>query len=289
MANTKKTGLGRGFASLIPQDVSTAALIDSGEKIQEIALGKIAPNKDQPRTHFDETLLAELAASIEVHGVVQPIVVTQRGGNYEIIAGERRWRASQLAGKKTIPTIVRSTKELEQLEIALIENVQRVDLSPLEQAYSIHRLREQFNVTIESIAKRLGKAPSTVNNIVRLLQLPRDAQEALRENKISEGHARQILALKDLPEQQQKLLEHIIANSWSVRQAERYVTSLKEQPHATAKAVVRSKLQNAETKRLGKRLGHQVFVRRSAKGGRLEIAFSSDDELQKLVENLRVE
>lgn len=288
MANAKKTGLGRGFASLIPQDVSTATLIETSEKIQEVALDKISPNKDQPRTNFDEAALAELAASIAEHGVVQPIVVTQRGGQYEIVAGERRWRASRIAGKKTIPTIVRSTKELEQLEIALIENVQRVDLSPLEQAHSIHRLREQFNVTIEAIAKRLGKAPSTVNNIVRLLQLPIEAQDALRGGKISEGHARQILALKDFPEQQQKLLQFIVQQGWSVRQAERYVSSLKEQPRSGAKALARSKLQNADTKRLGQRLGHEVYVRRTAKGGRLEIAFTSDEELAQLIENLKV-
>lgn len=285
----KSTGLGRGFASLIPQDVSATALIEPGEKIQEIPLGKIAPNKNQPRTHFDESLLAELAESIKIHGVVQPIVVTQRDGTYEIVAGERRWRASKLAGKATVPTIVRSTQQLEQLEIALIENVQRVDLSPLEQAYSVQRLREQFNVSLESIAQRLGKAQSTVHNIVRLLQLPDEAKKALREHVITEGHARQILALKDDPAQQDKLLELILANGWSVRQTERYVVSLKEQPALAEKAAARTRTQTPETERLGQRLGREVFVRHTAKGGRLEIAFGDDDELQTLIDSLSLQ
>lgn len=287
----KNTGLGRGFASLMPQDVSTAALIEPGEKVQELALDKITPNKDQPRTHFDEIALAELAASIKIHGVVQPIVVTPRGNTYEIVAGERRWRASKLAGKQTIPAIIRSTELLEQLEIALIENVQRVDLSPLEQAYSVQRLREQFNVTIESIAQRLGKKPSTVSNIVRLLGLPDEAKQLLRDQKISEGHARQILALKDSPEQQQKLLQLIVANGWSVRQTERYVVSLKQQPaeaESSEKAAKKAALTNEDTARLSERLGREVQIRRSARGGRLEIAFTTDDELQSLIDGLRL-
>jgi ParB family transcriptional regulator, chromosome partitioning protein len=196
--SAKSTGLGKGFAALMPQDFDSSILIDENEKVLKLDVGALKPNADQPRQHFDEEALKQLAASIKQHGIVQPLVVTPAGANnYVIIAGERRWRAAQIAGVAKVPALVRSAKELEQLEIALIENVQRVDLSPLEQARSIERLHQQFNQTYEAIAKRLGKAPSTINNIVRLLQLPEAAQEALREEKISEGHARAILALKD--------------------------------------------------------------------------------------------
>ncbi len=169
-------GLGKGFDSLLPQNFDSSLLLTDDDRIQKVAVGRINPNKNQPRTHFDEEALAQLASSIKNYGVLQPLVVTPlsgaKQGEYEIIAGERRWRASRLAGLEIIPVIVRSTRELERLEIALVENVQRVDLSPLDQAVSIERLHQQFNMTYDRIAERLGKASSTINNMVRLLQLP---------------------------------------------------------------------------------------------------------------------
>ena len=163
-----KSGLGRGFDSLIPQNFDNSILLDEGERIQKLALSAISPNKDQPRQQFDESSLKELAESIKNHGILQPLVVTETSkGAYRIVAGERRWRAAGLAKLSSVPAIVRSMKELEELEIALVENVQRVDLSPLEQAVSIEHLHQQFNLGYEAIAKRLGKAVSTVNNTVR--------------------------------------------------------------------------------------------------------------------------
>ncbi len=174
MPDVKNRRLGRGFDALLPRNFDSSLLLDDADKIQKIDVTKIQPNKQQPRTHFDEEALSQLADSIKQYGVLQPLVVTSLSkGSYGIIAGERRWRAAQLAGLAKVPVIVRSSKELEQLEIALVENVQRVDLSPLEQAVSIERLHQQFSMSYEGIAKRLGKAPSTINNIVRLLQLPR--------------------------------------------------------------------------------------------------------------------
>lgn len=283
-----KKGLGRGFDVLIPQDVDTTILFDEHEKVQKLSVDSLIPNPDQPRTTFDEEALKQLAESIKQYGVLQPLIVTPHGkGKYAIVAGERRWRAAQIAGEKKVPAIVRTTKELERLEIALVENVQRVDLSPLEQALSIERLHQQFSMTYEAIAKRLGKASSTVNNIVRLLQLPKEAQKALTEGRIFEGHARAILSLKDNPEKQQELLNNILRYGWSVRQAEQFVVSYREGFKESKAARERMRTETPETKQLSKRLGGMpVHIRRMAKGGKLEIRFKSDEELEQIFSSL---
>lgn len=286
MASQKKHGLGSGLSSLIPQEIEKSLLNEVMEKVHKIDLSNIEPNKDQPRKHFDEDSLKELAESIKTYGVLQPIVVSpKKGGKYLLVAGERRLRASKIVGEKTIPAIVRTLKELESLEVAMIENVQRVDLSPIEQALSIERLHQQFSMTYETIAKKLGKALSTVNNIARLLQLPPDAIEALNTKIITEGHARAVLSLKDYPDHQTYLLKHCI-DGWSVRQAERYVTSIKSGISDSHEAKARVSLDTPETKALGKEIGAQVHIRRMAKGGRLEIVFKSDDHLKKIIERI---
>jgi len=286
--STGKKGLGRGFDVLIPQDVDTTILFDDHEKVQKLSVNSLIPNPDQPRTTFDEEALKQLAESIKQYGVLQPLIVTPHGkGTYAIVAGERRWRAAQLAGEKKVPAIVRTTKELERLEIALVENVQRVDLSPLEQALSIERLHQQFSMTYEAIAKRLGKASSTVNNIVRLLQLPKEAQKALTEGRIFEGHARAILSLKDNPDKQQELLNNILRYGWSVRQAEQFVVSFREGFKESKAARERMRTETPETKQLSRRLGGMpVHIRRMAKGGKLEIRFKSDEELERIFRSL---
>jgi ParB family chromosome partitioning protein len=287
VSTAKKSGLGRGFDALIPQDFDKSILLEDNERIQKIAVEELKANPNQPRQYFDKQALEQLAESIKNHGVVQPLVVTPiKDGGYAIIAGERRWRASQLAGLKKVPAVVRTMKELEQLEVAIVENVQRVDLSPLEQAVSVERLHQQFNMTYEAVAKRLGKATSTVNNIVRLLQLPEAARDALHEKKISEGHARAILALKDIPEKQIELLNNIIKQDWSVRQAERFVVSVKEGFKDTKETKKRMQTETTETKQLSKRIGAPVHIRRMAKGGKLEIAFKTDEELTKVLDLL---
>lgn len=285
MAQIPKRGLGRGFEALLPPDFDKAKLLASADdRVEQIDLGKLQANPYQPRRHFDETALAELAASIKHYGIVQPLVVLPaKNGVYTLIAGERRWRAAKLAGLKQVPALVRSAQQLEQLELALIENVQRVDLSPLEQAVSIERWHEQFSISYEAIADRLGKATSTVNNTVRLLQLPEPVRAALERQQITEGHARSILALKAQPEQQAKLLRAIIQNGWSVREAERYVLSVKAgaKDHRQARAHVAT--ETPATRRLSKRLGTPVHVRRTARGGVLEIGFGDDEELQRII------
>lgn len=286
---TTKTvhGLGRGFDSLIPQNFDTSILVAEDERVQKLPIDKILPRTDQPRQHFDEAALEELADSIRTHGVLLPLVVTAMdGGTYQIIAGERRWRAAKIAKLETLPAIVRTLKELEQLEIALIENVQRVDLAPLEQAVSIERLHQQFSLPYEAIAKRLGKAPSTIANVVRLLQLPPAAHEALVMGRISEGHARAILALKDYPEKQLALLTGIEKQGWSVRQAERYVTSVKEGVQSETAVRQRVETETPLTKSLSKRLDTPVHIRRTARGGKLEVTFKTDEELDRIVKLL---
>lgn len=274
-------GLGKGLDTLIPTNLDTSILHDS-EKIEKIPLAKIVTNPDQPRKYFDEEALQELARSIKRHGIVQPLVVIKSGNQYRIVAGERRFRAANKAGLNEVPAIVRSMKDLEELEIALIENVQRVDLSPLEQAISIQKLHDQFSLGYDAIAVRLGKATTTVHNIVRLLGLPDNAKEALSSGKITEGHARSILAVKE-PSKQKELLNQIIKDKWSVRQAEQYVMAIK-------KDVVRKKPLNEHmassnplTEKLASQLKTKISIKRTAKGGKLEVYFSNDQQLDNLV------
>lgn len=286
MGNLNKHGLGQNLTSLIPKEVNSSLIIEKTDKVHHIALELIEPNKEQPRRSFDEKSLNEMADSIKEHGVIQPIIVLPlKNDLHQIVAGERRWRASKLAGKKTIPAIIRSLKELESLEVAMLENVQRVDLSTVEQAMAIEKLHQQFNLTYEAIAKKLGKALSTVNNTARLLQLPKEVLDALNNKFISEGHARSILALKAFPEQQKYLLKCCI-NGWTVRQAERYVVGVRDGYTEHKKAKERVSIHSMDTKKLGKFLKTNVTIKRTAHGGRLEIAFKSDEELNRIIKQI---
>ncbi len=283
MPNNK--GLGKGFAALLPENFDTSLLASEDNRLLTVTLDKMQPNPEQPRKHFDKAGLDELALSIKEHGLLQPIVVTPEGDGYYIIAGERRWRAARLAGLDSVAVLVRSAKQLERLELALVENVQRIDLSPLEQAASIEYLHEQFSQGYDAIAKRLGKAATTVQNTVRLLQLPDEAKQALHSKQISEGHARAILALKDKAAQL-SLLKLITQNRWSVRQAERYVTAQKQGIKSSTSAQKRVATTTPQTDRLGKTLKTTVSVRRTAKGGRIEISFKNESELKRIVGRL---
>ncbi|MGH7196118.1 MAG: ParB/RepB/Spo0J family partition protein [Candidatus Saccharimonadales bacterium] len=285
----QRKALGRGFDTLLPQNFDNSVLMDASERVQSIALDLLEANAEQPRRQFDQAALEQLAESIKQHGILQPLIARPlAGGKYQIIAGERRWRAAKLAGKKTLPAIVRSAEQLQQLEIALVENMQRVDLSLLEQAASIARLSQQFSMSYDVIGRRLGKASSTVSNIARLLGLPEKARQALAANKISEGHGRQILALKGYIAKQQELLDLIIKNGWSVRQAERFVTAFKSAAPDTEAKILQTKIssQNPETRRLSQKFAAPVSIRRTAHGGKLEIGFTSDKDLDRLLEKL---
>ena len=282
-----KQSLGRGIDSLIPTDFDSAILEEDKNRVQPLLIEDIKPNPSQPRRSFSEPEIKELSISIKRHGVLQPIIVVKEaaGKGFQIVAGERRWRAAKAAGLKNIPAIVRSLDELERIELALIENIQRVDLSPLEQAMSVYKLQQQFNLGLEEIAKKLGKAPSTISNLTRLLQLPDDAREALREAKISEGHARAILSLKGIPDKQAELLRSILDNGWTVRQAEQFASAAKKGADAQA-AKGRTASETALTRQIGKSLGTKVQVKHTAKGGQLIIRFDSDDHLQQISQKL---
>ncbi|MHB1865127.1 MAG: ParB/RepB/Spo0J family partition protein [Candidatus Saccharimonadales bacterium] len=278
-----RRGLGKGFEALLPSDFDKNILLSPLDRIEKIPIDKLSPNPSQPRRQFDEKGITELSNSIKRYGVLQPLLVTPNKDKYIIIAGERRWRASKKAGLDYVPAVIHKRKELEQIEIALIENVQRVDLTALEQAISIEKLHQQFNFTYDDIAKRLGKASSTVTNIVRLLKLPESAKEALNNNQITEGHARQILALVGQPDKQEFLLNSIIKNNWNVRQAEQFVTSVKTGIKEEQKASARTQAETKETKELSKKLGTKVSLRRMAHGGKLEIEYRDDAELIRII------
>ncbi len=279
-----RQSLGKGIDSLIPKDLDRAILEEDQQRIQKLLIDEVSPNPDQPRREFDEESLAELAMSVKRHGVLQPIIVVRpkSQNSYKIVAGERRWRAAKLAGLQNIPAIVRSLAELEQIELSLVENIQRSDLSPLDQAMSLYKLQQQFNMSLEDIAKKLGKATSTISNLIRLLQLPEPTRKALSEGKISEGHARAVLALKHKPSLQEQLLNSILDNGWNVRQAEQFVKDMRkskisrqlDQPTPSQSQFARS---------MSQKLGFPVAVKRSVRGGKIVISFKSDSDLDRIL------
>ncbi len=273
--------------ALIPTDLDASILGEDQHRIQKILITDIVPNAAQPRRQFDKDELSGLALSIKEHGVLQPIIVVRSssGKGYQIVAGERRWRAAAQAGLSHMPAIIRSLEELEQIELAIIENIQRVDLSPLEQAMAVYKLQHQFSLTLEMIADKLGKAPSTVSNMARLLQLPEAARLALQESRISEGHARAVLALKGKSEKQQELLSCVLNNGWTVRQAEQFVVAAKKGA-SLDQAKGRTTSETQLTRDLAKKLRRVVQVRHTAKGGQLIIHFQNEADLEELAQKL---
>lgn len=292
MSTKTKHGLGRGFESLIPTQLLDETFDPTSEEDEKVSqlrpvkVDAIQPNPHQPRRHFDQTALDELAGSIKQHGVLQPIVVTQVGDGYELVAGERRWRASRMVGLTEIPAIVRTFSAQQKLGLALIENLQREDLNPLEVATAYLKLHQQFNMSYEEIGKHVGgKAVSTISNSLRLLTLPQPAKEALVAGYISEGHARQILAIKE-PEVQQELLDLIVRNEWSVRKAEQFVVGYREGAKNRQTAREKTKTESPATRALGQRIGAEVSIKNMAKGGRLVIQFKNEDDLNRITDLL---
>jgi ParB family transcriptional regulator, chromosome partitioning protein len=294
-----KRGLGRGFDSLIPTQIVedefdvTAKVGDdghrtSGDMVREVDPALVDPNPHQPRQHFDPEALEALAASIRVHGILQPLVVTKVGERYELIAGERRLRASKLAGLPGVPVIIRSFDEQQKLELALIENIQRAELNPLEVATAFRKLTDQFNMSLGDIGSRVGQARSTVSNTMRLLNLPIEAKRALVEDKITEGHARVILSILEL-EKQQEILDLMIKNQWTVREAEEYARGFRGKAGTKEKAAARIAATNQLTMDLGEILGTKVTQQTTAKGGKLIIEYYSEEELERIYKAIRRE
>jgi ParB family chromosome partitioning protein len=279
----QKMALGKGLGALIP-DLS--ALDDKERKalgIIEVELDKIIPNEYQPRKVFDEAKLQELAASIKEQGVIQPIIVHRAGSGFQLIAGERRWRASRLAGLKTIPALVKEATKREILEMALIENIQREDLNPLEAAEAYKRLQDEFKLTQDDLAKRVGKERSTVTNFLRLLGLPKEVKQELISGALSMGHAKALLSLERVREQIQAAAL-IVKKGLSVREAEALAHALKSPPKEK-KARLSHELKSVE-ERLRKALGTKVSIVSKAKGGRIVIEYYSAEELDRILEKI---
>ena len=276
------TGLGRGLSALIPQrPTAIAAPV-------EIPLSRIEPNPYQPRSTVDEAALADLAASIAEHGVLQPVLVTETIDGYRLVAGERRVRASRLAGLERIPAIVRQLAERDQLELALVENIQREDLDALEEARAYRQLIDDFAYTQDRLAQRMGKARSTIANSLRLLDLDPAVQAAIARGMITEGHGR---ALAGLPvERQARVLSIVIERELSVRQTEELVRRLRSDPQPAAAAGVPATPVDPELERveadLRQALGTKVSIARSRRGGRIVIEYYSDEELARLFDRL---
>jgi ParB family transcriptional regulator, chromosome partitioning protein len=274
---SKKQALGRGYGSLIPTGETP---VDEKTGLQMIPLAQIVPNPHQPRTVMDEQKLAELAASIKEHGLIQPLIVTQAESGYTLIAGERRWRASQLAGLKEVPVVVKEATPQAMLELAIIENIQRADLNPLEEAYAYQQLTDEFGLTHELVAQRVGKGRSTITNLIRLLELPENIQQAVSDGRISGAHGRALLPLPS-PEAQTSAMTQIISLSLSVRQTESLVKKLlaAEKPKPKTKKAVPAELAALQTE-FEQSLGTHVNIQKGPKGGKVVIHFYSDEELQ---------
>lgn len=277
----KRPALGRGLSALIPDAPVVQA---PSEKPLEIDTDLLRPNPFQPRAHMNEARLHELGQSIRANGVIQPIVVRRAGDRYEIIAGERRWRAAQLAGVLRVPVVVRNVPDEKLLETALIENIQREDLNPIEEAGAYRRLASEFKLTQEQIADAVGKDRSSVANFLRLLRLPEEIRAEIASGALSMGHARALLSIDDGAAQRRAARE-VIARGLSVRETEALVKRVMEPPKKPAAKAVDANTRAAE-ERLHFCLGTRARIVRRGKGGRVEIEFTSEDELQRIYEYL---
>lgn len=288
----KKRAMGRGLGAILSaESKAIQSATDAGAKdlvgnIVEIPIEDIYPNANQPRTHFDEKALQELAESIKVLGIIQPITVRKDGAKFEIISGERRYRASKMADLKEIPAYVRLVNDQELLEMALVENIQREDLDAIEVALTYQRLLEEIGLTQEALSQRVGKERSTITNSIRLLKLNPDVQQAIRNGDISAGHGRAILSLEN-PEDQQALFKQIVNNRLSVRQAEeaaKHFKSPKEISISKEPKTLPNNLRRAE-KTLADTLALKVEIKSSAKGdkGKIVLNFDNEEELEKIL------
>lgn len=281
----KKTGLGKGLDTLIPSkkvEEPVSTVVKSEEMID---INSIEPNKEQPRKLFNEDSLIELSESIKQHGIVQPLVVTKKDGYFKIIAGERRWRAAKLAGLKKVPVVVKDYSPQEIMEIALIENIQREDLNPVEEATAYQRLIQEYNLKQDEVAERVSKSRTAITNSLRLLKLDERVQNMLIEENISSGHARALLAIKDA-EMQYEMAMKIFDEKLSVRETEKLIKSMGKESNPKRK---REELKNDFVYRdLEEKLkiitGTKVTInRKSEQAGRIEIEYYTPEDLEKIV------
>lgn len=281
--------LGRGLDSLIPKRFSTKKIGEENYSIEEnkisansleLPIEEITANPYQPRNIFEEQGLEELASSIKEHGIIQPLIVSKVSEHsYQLIAGERRLRAAQKIGLKTVPAIVRQVNELKKIELSLIENIQRKDLGAIEKAKAYQRLMDEFNLTQEEVAKKLGKARATVANALRLLNLPMSVQKVLEEERISEAHAKILLSLES-SEAQEAMLRRILGVGLTVREAEQLVVSKRKKPRTVDYFV------KTQEEKLQEILGTKVIIKKRGKKGKIIIEFYSEEDLSNLIKKL---
>jgi ParB family chromosome partitioning protein len=281
---TKRMALGKGLGALLPEfgQAESKTLLFCG-------IEEIIPNRSQPRKHFDESKIEELAWSIKEKGILEPLIVRRMDQGYELIVGERRWRAAQKAGLKEVPVIVKEAEGREALEISLIENIQREDLNPIEAAEAFKHLIEEFDISQEDLSKRMGKDRTTITNTLRLLRLPLEVRNQLLENRITSGHARAILSLEN-KEKQKELCALIVKKGLSVREAEAIAKRWSEKPKKSIAPVKRkgdleSQLSSLQDS-LRKYLGTKVVITSKDKKGKIEIEYYSHEDLERIVETI---
>ena len=283
-----KKGLGKGLDSMIPEKKTKAEIkADADNSLVEVKISEIDPNIGQPRKKFDEDELLELAESIKIHGVIQPIIVTKRGKRYEIIAGERRWRASKLAGLTKIPAVIREYTDKEIMEVSLIENIQRQDLNPIEEAVAFKNLIDEYKMKQDDLAERVSKSRSAITNALRLLKLDDKVKAMLAEGLISTGHARALLAVED-KNKQQILATRIFDEKLSVRETEKLVKQILEDKESkkekkSSEKLIYKKLEDS----LKNIIGSKVSIKSKDNGkGKIEIDYYSIEELDRITELL---
>ncbi len=277
-----KHGLGRGLGALLSSSTPPSPALESPtSNVQELPIGSIVANPRQPRKVFDDNTLRDLAQSLKRSGLLQPVVVRRHGQQFQIVVGERRWRAAGMAGMSHIPAVVREATDAETLELALVENLLREDLNPMEEAEAYQRLLGEFDWTQEDLGERVGKDRSSVANCLRLLKLPELIQDDLRAGRLTMGHARALLSL-DSPAEQLKLRSEILAHSWSVRTTEAGVQ--RKQRHVARRAGRRSAELTALEDSLRESLATRVRLVGSERAGRIEIVYTSAEDLERLTE-----
>lgn len=295
---SKKTGLGKGLDSLIPmgvmEEIDEPVIVngkieikESAEKAETIVkISQVEPNKNQPRKNFNEDALQELADSIKQFGIIQPLVVQKKDKYYEIIAGERRWRAARIAGLKEVPVIIKDYSDQQVMEIALIENIQREDLNPIEEAQAYKRLIDEYNLKQDEVATKVSKSRAAVTNSMRLLKLSEKVQEMLVEEMISSGHARALLAIDD-EESQYELAMKIMDEQLSVREVESLIKKLKNPKKETKKEVINKVIYEELENKIKNSIGTKVKLTPKANGkGKIEIEYYSTDELERITDIL---
>ena len=275
---TKNTGLGKGLNALLSSPIIEEEKVQEGEVIQNLKVIDVEPNKEQPRRNFDEESIEELASSIKEYGVIQPIIVTKKDNYYQIVAGERRWRASKKAGLSEIPAIVREYDEQKNSEIALIENIQRQDLNPIEKAMAIRELLDTYNLTQQKLADKLGISRSGLANTVRILNLSPEVIELVKEGKLTEGHCKALLAVDD-PEKQYQAAIHMIESGDSVREAEKQVRIKKRKVSNDRYQPIYREIEAS----FRNFFGTKVKLDAKQRSGKIIIQYSSNDELDRIL------